>query len=222
MSWFTPIDAYCERVGPAFWAEPWNAVSNAAFLIVAVLAFQNWRRASVTDGAGLGLILLVGLIGVGSFLFHTFANGWSVLADTLPIAVFIFAYFALALRRFFGLGWVATICGTLLFGVASLWIAHASRPLLGSSGSYAPALLALYGIGLTLLVQGKRAGRLVTLAGLIFTLSLGFRMADEPLCAAWPFGTHMVWHVLNALTLGALLWAAQVAAPFARSEAPKK
>jgi len=27
------MDGYCERVGPGLWAEPLNAVSNAAFLI---------------------------------------------------------------------------------------------------------------------------------------------------------------------------------------------
>ena len=33
MDWSTPVDLYCERLGPSFWAEPVNAFSNAAFLI---------------------------------------------------------------------------------------------------------------------------------------------------------------------------------------------
>ncbi|MBU2665239.1 hypothetical protein KOI35_17180 [Actinoplanes bogorensis] len=31
------MDAYCERLGPGLGGEPLNAVSNAAFLIAAVL-----------------------------------------------------------------------------------------------------------------------------------------------------------------------------------------
>ncbi|MFT7390517.1 MAG: hypothetical protein ACI9ZH_000740, partial [Paracoccaceae bacterium] len=30
------IDAYCERLGPQFWAEPVNAATNLAFLIGAL------------------------------------------------------------------------------------------------------------------------------------------------------------------------------------------
>ena len=36
-----PIDAYCERTSAVYWAEPVNAVTNAAFLIAAVIM---WRR----------------------------------------------------------------------------------------------------------------------------------------------------------------------------------
>ena len=35
MEWFEAVDGYCERVDAAFWSEPINAVTNAAFLIAA-------------------------------------------------------------------------------------------------------------------------------------------------------------------------------------------
>ena len=38
MAWTDPIDAYCERLGPGFWAEPLNAWTNLAFLLAALLA----------------------------------------------------------------------------------------------------------------------------------------------------------------------------------------
>lgn len=31
MEWFEAVDGYCERVDAAFWSEPINAVTNAAF-----------------------------------------------------------------------------------------------------------------------------------------------------------------------------------------------
>ena len=38
MDWFAPIDIYCERTAPGFWDEPFNALTNAAFLIAAAAA----------------------------------------------------------------------------------------------------------------------------------------------------------------------------------------
>lgn len=214
MAWTEPIDGYCERLGPAFWAEPANAVSNLAFFAAAFLAFAAWRKAAAKRGgqgrrdvASLLLILLVAVIGTGSFLFHTLANRWSSLADVIPIAIFIYGYFGLALYRFVGLGRILAAVGMLIFIGLSPAVETLAEPILGSSAGYAPALLALYGIGLWLLGSGRAPARLVLAAGLVFTVSLGLRMADAPLCEALPIGTHFLWHILNAATLGLLLLA---------------
>ena len=72
--WSTPIDLYCERVTPSFWAEPVNALSNMAFLIAAYAAFDLWRREGKDDPAILALIVVVTVVGLGSFSFHTMAT----------------------------------------------------------------------------------------------------------------------------------------------------
>src|SRR5215813_6283547 len=100
MDWSTPIDLYCERTDAAFWAEPANALTNAAFLIAAVAAFWLRRRAPSRDWPALALIVVVVAVGVGSFAFHTFATRGAVLADVIPIAVFIYGYLLLSLRRY--------------------------------------------------------------------------------------------------------------------------
>ena len=41
MEWFEAVDGYCERVDAAFWSEPINAVTNAAFLIAAIWAWRT-------------------------------------------------------------------------------------------------------------------------------------------------------------------------------------
>jgi len=71
MDWTQAVDQYCERMGPEFWAEPVNAVTNLAFVLAALVV---WPRA-----VGLGRVLAVILvaIGIGSFLFHTFAQPWA-------------------------------------------------------------------------------------------------------------------------------------------------
>ncbi len=81
-----------------FWSEPINAVTNAAFLIVAIWV---WRRPGLPV-MGRVLTVILALIGIGSFLFHAFAQTWAVLADVLPILMFILTYIYVATRDYFG------------------------------------------------------------------------------------------------------------------------
>ncbi len=43
MPWNATIDAYCERLGPGFWGEPLNAISNLAFCLTAWLVWWRWH-----------------------------------------------------------------------------------------------------------------------------------------------------------------------------------
>lgn len=213
MNWSASIDAYCERIGPAFWAEPLNAWSNLAFFAAAAIGLSLWTLRGGRDRAGGALCVLVAVIGAGSFLFHTFATRWASLADVLPIAVFIYGYFALALVRFFGLAVPAAGLATLCFLAASFLVEPMLDPLFGSSAGYVPALLAMLAIGGILVSQDREPGRLVLAAGGTFLVSLTLRTLDGPLCESWPYGTHFFWHVLNATTLALLLVAAIDARP---------
>ncbi|MDY8108668.1 hypothetical protein U0C82_05810 [Fulvimarina sp. 2208YS6-2-32] len=207
MDWFATIDAYCERTDASFWSEPVNAVSNAAFVLAAAfvgVAIARGARHGTTQSA---FAALVCVIGVGSFLFHTFATRWASLADVLPITLFIFAYFAVALSRFVGLGWMGTLVGTALFFGASLIVESLFAPLAGSSAAYLPALFAMLAIGIHLLARSHPAGPAILLAGAVFAVSLTLRSLDGPLCGVWPVGTHFLWHVLNAVTLAILVLA---------------
>ncbi|MGF1630686.1 MAG: ceramidase domain-containing protein [Kiloniellaceae bacterium] len=200
------IDLYCERIGPGLWAEPWNAVTNLAFILAGVLLVVALRRAEPElrhDPAILGLVALVFGIGVGSGLFHTFAQFWSVLADVIPIALFILLYMYLALRRLLAL----PLWGCLL-GVAVVLVLTVVMPVgFGFSVStYGVALAAMLGVG-GMLHFGRRhpAGPSILVAAGVFAVSLALRTADLPLCAALPLGTHFLWHLLNAVVLYSLV-----------------
>lgn len=210
----TTAFGYCERGSDAFWAEPLNAVSNSAFLVAALLGLALYRRAGRRDGPAALLIGLVFAIGIGSFLFHTMPQRWTLLADVIPIQLFAFSYFGLALWRFLGLRPVVAIAGTLAFLAASLALSAGLAPLLpapmrGSAG-YASFVLALFGVALALRQkEGSSAGAgLIGAAGLVFALSLTFRSLDQSLCQVLPSGVHWLWHLLNATVLYLLLRAA--------------
>ncbi len=209
--WSQQIDIYCERMGPQFWAEPVNAVTNGAFLIAAALVFTVLRRDGRLE-AGTGLLLaLLTAIGIGSFLFHTIATRWAALADVLPIMLFILAYLALTMRRGFRLSWWWAGGITLAFLPASFAVSSLVGRLaggaLGGSGGYVPALLALVIAGGWLWARGVRDGQWLLAAAAVFVASITLRTLDQPLCQATPFGTHFMWHVLNAVVLGLLIWA---------------
>ncbi|NBC47444.1 MAG: hypothetical protein GVY22_05525 [Gammaproteobacteria bacterium] len=93
----TMLDTYCERAGAAgLLAEPINLITNAAFVIAAVFAAPRLAAApqfGLRNSWDLGLLnLLLGAIGIGSALWHSFATGWAVLADVIPITLFINLY----------------------------------------------------------------------------------------------------------------------------------
>ena len=201
---------YCERLSGAFWAEPLNAISNAAFLLAALAAFLLQRRQGKRDWPAAALTTLVAVIGVGSFLFHTMPQRWTLLADVVPIQLFALCYFGLALNRFLGLSPLAAAAGALLFLAACFGLASGLSPLLpagmrGSAG-YAGFLIGLFGVALAARSRGDAVtGGRIAVAGLVFALSLTFRSLDSALCGAIPSGLHWGWHLLNGVLLYLLL-----------------
>lgn len=208
MDWSRYIDNYCERLEPGFWAEPLNAVSNGAFVLAAIAAAVLISRSDTArrDGAVWFLAVLVAVIGTGSFLFHTFATFWAMLADVIPISIFIYVYLGYALRRYVGAGWLPTLVLVIVFAAGSFWLDGAvPAHVLNGSVGYLPALGALIVLGGLLARSGHPAARGLLGAAALFAVSLTFRTADSSLCDAWPAGTHFIWHCLNALLLFSLL-----------------
>ncbi len=181
-------------------------------MLAAVLVFREARRDGALDPLVLLLMGLTLLVGIGSFLFHTFATVWAALADVIPITLFIFAYLAVAMRRFVGLPWWGALLALPVFLAFSAGIGMAAdatlHPRFQGSASYLPALFALLAVGMFLqLRRGHPAGRWLLGAGWLFAVSLTFRTLDLPLCHVNPLGTHFLWHVLNGVLLGVLVLA---------------
>mgnify|MGYP005609753145 CR=1 FL=1 len=148
MRWTDVVDNYCERLGPGYWAEPLNAVTNAAFLIAALLV---WRRTAGLPVARL-LAMILFVIGVGSLLFHTFATRWAGVADVLPIALFILTYVYAANRHFWGWPVWLSLAGALAFIPYSMAVTPLfdRLPFLNISSFYwsVPLLIAAYALAL--------------------------------------------------------------------------
>jgi hypothetical protein len=227
MNWSAQVFRYCERgADPGFWAEPLNALSNGAFIIAAIAAAVTLMRQPEPGRARLPqwlLVALVFVIGIGSFLFHSFATKWASLADVLPIGIFMLAYLAYALRVYLGLAWITTAVGIGIFVAAMhfagevecrpglMGVTTAARGgCLNGTAAYVPAFLAMLGIGAAPAARRHSAARLLIAAAVVFLISMVFRTIDLEVCqmtmlAGHALGTHFLWHILNATTLYLLL-----------------
>ncbi|MEZ5924120.1 MAG: ceramidase domain-containing protein [Hyphomicrobiaceae bacterium] len=216
MDWRDKVFIYCERgLDPAFWAEPLNALSNGAFIIAALLAFRHLTtRRDIDHGADVWVMAtLVLIIGIGSFLFHTFAERWAELADVLPITVFILAFLVLALRTLAGAPWWLT--GVLVIGFLGLsqWIGGircGGGSCLNGSVAYLPAFLALGTFAPLTSLKRHPAAKWLWAGLVVFAVSLTFRTIDMPYCpqlsmGSRAIGTHFLWHILNGTLLYLLL-----------------
>ncbi|SFL61366.1 ceramidase domain-containing protein [Shimia aestuarii] len=202
MDWTRAVDGYCERADPGYWAEPVNAVTNAAFLIAALIM---WRR---VQGAGMGAARLLcgvlAVIGIGSYLFHTHAQVWAGVADVLPIAVYVLIYITLANRAYWGMRWPLALGTTaLFFPYAALTVPlFRQLPFLDVSAGYWPIPLLIAAYALLLRHRLPDVARGLAIGSSLLALSLTFRSLDDTLCGAIPIGTHFLWHILNAVMLG--------------------
>ncbi len=202
MEWTRQIDGYCERVDFTYWSEPLNAVTNAAFLIA---AFIMWRR---IRGEGLPLayllVILLAIIGIGSYLFHTYATVWASTADTTPIGLFILAYLFAANRDFLRLPLWAAILGTLAFipYAAILTPVFDALPFFTISSFYWPVPLLIAAYGVILRNRRPETAKGLWIGAGLLVASLTFRSLDEPVCNLLPIGTHFMWHILNGIMLG--------------------
>ncbi|MEH6627012.1 MAG: ceramidase domain-containing protein [Motiliproteus sp.] len=198
------IDLYCERLSPGLLAEPLNASTNVAFLIA---AWCCWKLASKESDTGLLihlLVVLVAIIGVGSGLFHTFANGWSQLADVIPIMLFQLCFLAIYCRQVLALRWI-TLVGALLAFVAAGVLMGQFKHFLNGSVVYLPAFAAMLVLGICHYRLGLRNPTIVLWAALLFLVSLSFRSLDLWICSDFEMGTHFLWHLCNGWLLYLLM-----------------
>ena len=202
MDWYAPIRNYCERTGDLLWSEPLNAITNAAFFIAAYFLWKAYKANKQPDKQVAALIIMIAVVGFGSTLFHTFANGLTMMADVLPIAIFTFFYLWMALRRLVGLSQTATTSGLLLFAIVASQMSRLPHEFrFNGSIDYFPCLAALLLISAILHKKASPASGRILIAAACFIVSLTFRSVDFAICSSFPIGTHFLWHTLNGFML---------------------
>ena len=202
MALLDPINNYCERTGEGLLSEPINAISNIAFFIAAWLLYKAYRANGRKDPQSTTLIIILAVVGVGSTLFHTFANGLTMLMDVIPISAFVFAYLWIAMRRLIGMSRLKTIIALLVFIGSAVLMSHIPDGYrFNGSADYFPCLASLLIIGITLKRRNHPSAHWLLKAAGCFVISLTLRSADYLVCPHLPIGTHFLWHTLNGVVL---------------------
>jgi hypothetical protein len=219
---------YCERgTNEALWAEPINAISNAGFLLAALIFWQLilWRPRDERSADHYLLVALTFLIGFGSLAFHLFADEGTALADVIPIGLFMLVYLGFALNRFLSVppGW--TVLLVLVFaglvgaatqvhcwdgGIGLPGAAPDAKPCLNGSMAYLPALAALIIVGMVAAERHHKAAPYILAAAVVFAVSIILRSVDLAFCDRLVIdgrnvGAHFIWHLLNAVVIFLLL-----------------
>lgn len=202
---FDSIDLYCERVAPGAWGEPFNVLSNLAFLFAAWRLWRSdvWRRGEWDVRL---LVSLLAAIGLGSALWHVTAQAWAMWADVLPIAAFVSAYLLVFLLRIARLSWPPALLVFVLFaGLHRVLWQVLPADFLNGSALYLPAVAAAALIAAYMGGTAWPGARRAAWAAAVLAVSVFLRTIDLAACAALPLGTHFLWHLLNALALYLLL-----------------
>ena len=189
---------YCERIGPGLFAEPLNAVTNGSFLIAAWAAGALARRSGGLS-AGIWIMLaLAASVGIGSGLWHTLATPWAMILDVVPIALFLVWTLWLYARTVLRMPLPLVLASMAAFLGISAY-AQGFEELLNGSLAYAPALIALQGLGAYHARQATAGRYALVLAAATYAIALVFRVLDPEVCAAFPIGTHFLWHSFTGL-----------------------
>lgn len=202
MSILDPVINYCERTNAVLWAEPLNALSNASFFIAAWALYRLYQRKGHNGRPFAILIFLITLVGLGSTLFHIFANKLTMIGDVVPIALFTFYYLWVALRKLIGLRSLITCACLIAFAAIAAQMPHIPEPYrFNGSVAYFPCLAALLIMGIYLRKRRHPASLVILKATGWFLLSLTFRSLDMALCDSISIGTHFLWHSINGYVL---------------------
>lgn len=187
-------------------AEPLNLVSNFSFIFAAIVHIRQYLDPNMGNKRPhkylyLYLIILVFTIGVGSSLFHSFATRWAMLADVIPIGVYLVSYLPIYMMVCGDFKPQHTVMLISYFAIVTLIGAQVPSTLANGSQNYFGALITLASLGVLSKIREHTGYFFLLKASGILCFSLFFRAIDEFICPILPMGTHFLWHLCNGLVL---------------------
>jgi hypothetical protein len=192
------IDVYCERVGPGLLAEPLNAVSNASFLLATWAAWVLAKRTGALSAGVRPLIAIAALVGIGSFLWHTYATSLTLILDIIPILIFIIWFIWVYTRTVIGMRSLFAVASAAAFLLAT-YVAIQYSEVLHGALVYSPGLIVVLVFGVFQATQRMVARFTLLAAAGVYVAALFFRTIDNEVCPVLPIGTHFLWHLLIGL-----------------------
>jgi hypothetical protein len=186
-------------------AEPWNATSALAFVVLVAVWLVRLRGRHRHWPFLTACLPVLALGGVGGVLYHAFRCSYVFfLLDVVPIAILALATSLYFWARLLPRRWYVVLVlppslmsGAIVRTDPDPWAIHPYYLVIAST-ILVPALLFL------LWTRGRDGGW-VALALACFVIALVFRSTDGWWREGWlPMGSHWLWHLFGAGATGAL------------------
>jgi hypothetical protein len=168
------------------------------------------------SSGGIAMGMVVAVMPFSEDPAHALAANATISRVTPTLAEFDkfgIAYVWFGTRRYLGARPMTTVVAVLGFVlVTNVWNRALGPGVLGGAASHAPSVAALVGAGAWLVARAdprdRRVGRLLLTAAATYSVALVVRALDLPLCEDVRYGLHWLWHVIQGVTVGILLYTA--------------
>ncbi len=209
------LDFYCERIAGEegilhslsfFTAEPLNTLTNLAFIIAGFFLIKLAKERNLYNLKNFDILILcfnLFLIGIGSAIYHYYPTKTSLLADVIPISLFMHFYLVVLCVRVIGLKIWQSLIILALFIYSNYWAgANFNAQILNGTILYLPAFLTLTIMVVICFIKNHSCKNYFLATAILWLVSLVFRTIDISSCEfTQGIGTHIIWHVLNAFVL---------------------
>ncbi len=196
---------YCEQPIFQHFFEPLNTLTNLFFILAGSILLGQLFKAQKKSIPGIYFSTLIIIIGLGSLSWHLYRNNFTLLIDLIPIAIFVLSFLVAYVLKvtkqlFFR---ILLIAGFFVYApLITILLNSLSLEFLGNGGeAYLTTISYLAVIQLFNLWKKVPVIHQSLMIVMVFFLSLFFRQLDMVLCDQVRFGTHFIWHILNAITL---------------------
>lgn len=197
-----PLPILCERGDNLeLFTEPLNTISNIAFIFAAYGIHKLLRKNKVHQVEYKALLILVLLIGFGSFLWHTTGNLFALILDIVPVTLSFVTITYIFLKNLTGNKLLALLLAVLLLPTRFFISSFAPTDIISS---LIRNLINLTTFFLIILLTLKKYGK-IAFEGLgiltVYLVAIIMRIMDLQVCPVFPLGTHFLWHIFNALAV---------------------
>ena len=195
---------YCELPVFGSYFEPLNTISNLFFIISAIFLYYFYKKNNIKDVKSKIFLFLVILISLGSFLWHLNESDITFFLDVIPVTLFfiIYLYFLIfnIIKNNKNRIYVLLISSV---SIVLLWIIFRSFfkesfIVINEAYGYVLTLFLFMILLVYSYIKKKDIFKKIVIVFLLFLSAYIFRQADLFICPYFVFGTHFIWHIINA------------------------
>ena len=195
---YSSLPQHCERSW-GFLSEPINTISNIGFFISAYLIYKSLKINKFKSIPLKSFPLLIILIGVGSILYHAINNPYTLLADQIPI--FIFIVYSLYILLCFITDNKILRYGIPLILIFLQFIILANIPLFVFGMPTRHVINFLFIIIFSFMIYQKLGKTTLEIIPVLLVYGIGIfaRAFELIVCSVNGIGVHFFWHFCVAL-----------------------